>query len=83
LYASLCNNIKQYNKSKIEFWEQGVEANTENQLNKSLLYIEESSLIPEGLVRVNFDPILIKLLREVKYLTMQDYEVPERASLLY
>lgn len=37
----------------------------------------------EGFVRVNFDPVLVKLLREVKYLTQQDYEVPERASLLY
>jgi dynein heavy chain len=83
LYASLCNNIKAYNKSKIDLWEQGVEVNTENQLNKSLLYREETPLAEEGFVRVNFDPILVKLLREVKYLTLQDYEVPERASLLY
>lgn len=60
-----------------------MEAHTENQLNKSLLYREETDLAEEGFVRVNFDPILVRLLREVKYLTLQDIEVPERASLLY
>jgi len=72
LYASLCNNLQQYNKKKIAIWEEGVEANTENQLNKFLLYREETPLAEEGFVRVNFDPILVKLLREVKYLLLQD-----------
>jgi len=52
-------------------------------LNKFLLYREETELAEEGFVRVNFDPILVKLLREVKYLLQQDIEVPEKASLLY
>jgi hypothetical protein len=40
-------------------------------------------LAEEGFVRVNFDPILIRLLREVKYLKLLDIEVPERANKLY
>lgn len=52
-------------------------------MNKFLLYREETELAEEGFVRVNFDPILVKLLREVKYLLNQDIEVPEKASLLY
>jgi dynein heavy chain len=52
-------------------------------LNKSLLFREESSIHGEGFVRVNFDPILVRLLREVKYLSLLDVQVPERASLLY
>lgn len=83
LYASLCKNIKEYDEGKIKIWEEGVEKNTENQLNKFLLYREETPLALEGFVRVNFDPILVRLLREVKYLLLLDIEVPERASLLY
>lgn len=34
-------------------------------------------------MRVNFDPTLVRLLREVKYLTLIDIEVPDRAKTLY
>lgn len=83
LYASLCKNLREYNDLKIKQWEQGVEENTEDQLNKFLLYREETPLAEEGFVRVNFDPVLVRLLREVKYLLLLDIEVPERASQLY
>ena len=83
LYASLCKNLREYNDLKIKQWEQGVEEHTEDQLNKFLLYREETPAAEEGFVRVNFDPVLVRLLREVKYLLLLDIEVPERASLLY
>lgn len=57
---------------KIIQWEQGVEVNTDDQLNKFLLYREDTPLADEGFVRVNFDPILVRLLREVKYLLLLD-----------
>jgi len=34
-------------------------------------------------VNVNFDPVLTRMLREVKYLLLLDIDVPERASLLF
>jgi len=40
-------------------------------------------LADEGFLRVNFDPVLVRLLREVKYLSLMDIDVPERASALY
>lgn len=83
LYASLCKNLREYNDVKVKLWEQGVEENTEEKLNKFLIYREETPLAVEGFVRVNFDPVLVRLLREVKYLLLLDIEVPERASLLY
>jgi dynein heavy chain len=83
LYASLCKNINEYNDMKIKQWMQGVEDNTEDQLNKFLVYREDTPLAVEGFVRVNFDPILTRLLREVKYLLLLDISVPERASKLY
>ena len=53
-------------------------------LNKCLLVREEATAdIEEGFVRVNFDPILTRLLREVKYLQLLDIDVPEKAAILY
>ena len=48
-----------------------------------LLFREESKFAEEGFVRVNFDPTLVRLLREVKYLKLLEIELPERASKLY
>jgi len=83
LYASLCKNLKDYNQQKIKLWEKGVEDTTEDNLNKFLLYREPTPLAEEGFIRVNFDPILVRILREVKYLLLMDIEVPERAQLLF
>lgn len=83
LYNSLVKNLREFDDIKIREWESGVEANTEEQLNKFLLYREETELAEEGFIRVNFDPILVRLLREVKYLKLLNIEVPERASTLY
>jgi dynein heavy chain len=79
LFNSLCKNLKEYNSYKIKIWEAGVEESTDGKLNKSLLTREETPLFLEGLIRVNFDPVLVRLLREVKYLLILNIEVPERA----
>jgi dynein heavy chain len=44
---------------------------------------DEADGIEEGFLRVNFDPVLVRLLREVKYLLLLDINVPQRASVLY
>jgi len=68
LYNSLCKSLKEFEEAKISEWVQSVEENTEEHLNKFLLVREETELASEGFVRVNFDPVLVRLLREVKYL---------------
>lgn len=68
MFNSLCKSLKEFETTKINEWVQGVEENTEEHLNKFLLVKEESELAAEGLIRVNFDPVLVRLLREVKYL---------------
>ena len=83
LYNSLCKNLREFEEEKIRDWEQGVEDNTEEQLKKFLLVREETDIAPEGFVRVNFDPILTAMLREVKYLQLLDIKVPERVRTLY
>jgi hypothetical protein len=64
----LRKNLNEFEQLKIAEWEKGVEENTEDQLNKFLLVREETPLAVEGFVRVNFNPILVRYLREVKYL---------------
>jgi dynein heavy chain len=44
---------------------------------------EETELAEEGFVRVNFDPVLTRYLREVKYLQILDIPVPDRAEGLF
>lgn len=83
LYASLCKNLREFEDLKIKQWEQGVEESTEEKLNQFLLVREETPVAPEGFLRVNFDPVLVRLLREVKYLQLLDINVPERAQKLY
>lgn len=67
----------------MKLWEKGVEETTEDQLNKFLLYREPTPIAVEGFIRVNFDPVLVRILREVKYLLLLDIQVPERAQLLF
>ena len=62
LYASITRSIKDYEESKILNWYKEVEDNSEEKLKQSLLTKDEN-----GIVKVNFDPSLIRLLREVKY----------------
>jgi dynein heavy chain len=79
----LCKNLREFEDQKIKQWEQGVEESTEEKLNQFLLVREETELAEEGFLKVNFDPVLVRLLREVKYLLLVDITVPQRASTLY
>jgi len=83
LYASICRALKEFEDSKIKQWEQLVEAETEVKLDQFLLVQEEPNEEGESLLRVNFDPVLTRLLREVKYLLLLGIDVPEKASSLY
>jgi len=83
LFHSLRKNLDEFNASKIDEWERGVEENTADQLDKYLLVREETELTEEGFIRVNFNPVLVRYLREVKYLQILDITVPERADSLF
>ena len=37
----------------------------------------------DGFLNVNFDPLLVRLLREIKYLKLLGHIVPEKAEALY
>jgi len=83
LYTSLCKGLKEFEVIKIEEWVLGIEDNTDIHLCKFLLVREETEVAPEGFMRVNFDPVLVRALREVKYLQLIDIEVPTKAAELF
>jgi len=64
LFESITKSIIDYEKEKQLSWEKDVEENSEEKLKQALLQKDES-----GQVKVNFDPLLTRLLREVKYFT--------------
>ena len=84
LYTSLCNNLKEYEKQKIEVWESILQENTDSKLDMFLLTwdapLKEGD---DGFLNVNFDPLLVRLLREIKYLKLLGHKVPEQAETLY
>lgn len=82
LYASLCKNLREFEDQKIKNWEEVVEKFTEEKLNMTLLIREEEGNT-ESFINVNFDPLLVRLLREVKYLQLLDISVPDRAAKLF
>jgi len=84
LYQNILKIIKDYEESKIGLWEKEVDESTHEKLKHFLITYDESSENKEnGLLKVNFDPILVRLLREVKYLKQLDRDVPETAFKLF
>lgn len=76
--------IRDYEESKIGLWEKDIDESTHEKLKYFLICYDESSENKEnGLLKVNFDPILVRLLREVKYLKQLSRDVPETAAKLF
>lgn len=73
--------LQEFEEQKVKSWEQGVEAHTEYNLDKNLLVHEADG--NSACLVVNFDKKLVELLREVKYLRLLNYQVPEKAQKLY
>lgn len=78
LYASITKSINEYEQSKILSWEKEVEASSQEKLKQSLLTKNE-----QGLLKVNFDPALVRLLREVKYFNLLGLSVPDNAAEIF
>ena len=79
IYQSLKQNLEAYEDQNIQQWNIGVEEHTDEKLNKFLLYREETEVSAEGFFRVNFADELVGILREVKYLQLLDFPIPETA----
>ena len=85
LYATIVAQFDEFETSRVEEWGADVEKSSQEKLNLPLLTQttdEEGEVVLE-LLSVNFDPALIRLLREVKYFLLLGLEVPMSALEVY
>lgn len=86
MYATLMASLDDYEHAKLEEWAADVERSSEVKLRLPLLSrgkSDASSEIEEKLLAVNFDPGLVRLLREVKYFLLLNLDVPATALAIY
>jgi len=83
LGQSIRTAIEAFEADNMKAWEEGVDRDTDEKLNKFLLYREETEIAVEGFVRLNFANELRAILREVKYLQLIDFPIPATAQKLF
>ncbi|CAN0161161.1 unnamed protein product [Scytosiphon promiscuus] len=79
VYATIIASLQEYENQKIEEWGRDVEASSQAKLKLPLLIRD----LDKSLLNVNFDPALVKLLREVKYFLLLGLTVPDSALEIY
>jgi len=86
LYTALLGQLSDFDHEKIENWGESIEDSSQSKLKNSLL-IRAAETTSEGQATpplvVNFSPILVKLLREVKYFLLLGLEVSPSAMEIY
>ena len=87
MYTSLLGQLADYERVKIEAWGQSIEESSQAKLKNPLLRSGGPPVnAPRGaqpLLHVNFDPLLTRLLREVKYFLLLGLKVPDSALEIY
>lgn len=85
LYTALIGQLSDLDKTNIEHWGAGIESSSQSKLKNPLLGREiiTTGQLASSLLKVNFDPLLVKLLREVKYFLLLGLEVPGTAMDIY
>lgn len=80
MYGVLTRAMAEYEQGKIQKWYAEVARTSDDKLKLPLLVKDPSDPV---LIRVNFDPALVRLLREVKYFMILEVEIPEQARKVY
>jgi dynein heavy chain len=88
LYTQLSEEMAEHETTVVNLWTTEIEATSEEKLKQSLIVRYDNphpkhpaTLLPY--IRVNFDPMLLCLLREVKYFLQLEIQVPENALQVY
>ena len=79
VYSTLKASLEEYESQKIEEWGRDVEASSQAKLRLPLLVRSPET----HFLDVNFDPALVRLLREVKYFLLLGLAVPDSALHIY
>ncbi len=83
VYATIIASLEDYEHQKIEEWGSDVERSSQAKLKLPLLQRVPDATGTHDLLSVNFDPALVRLLREVKYFLLLGLEVPPSALDIY
>lgn len=83
MYAAFLGQLADFEREKIQDWGQSIEVSSQAKLRNPLLRRDKSNDSPVSLLHVNFDPILVQLLREVKYFLLLGLQVPDTAMDIY
>ena len=76
---SLQGQLSDFEREQIEAWGAEVEKSSQAKLKNPLLRSENDPEFGYPLLYVNFDPLLVRLLREVKYFLLLGFEAPTAA----
>lgn len=79
VFAAVIAKLKEYEHTKIVKWNQDVQATSDAKLMQALLQRDNET----RLLTVNFDSVLVCLLREVKYLLLLELDVDASALEIY
>ena len=82
-YEALLAQLRAYEAETVSKWTSETESTSDEKLKMHLLRPDERETKVQGILRVNFDPMLVKLLREVKYFLLLGVDVPEAAMKTY
>ena len=82
-YEALLAQLRAYEAAAVAKWKSETESTSDEKLKMNLLRPDERESKTPGILRVNFDPMLVKLLREVKYFLLLGVDVPEAAMKTY
>jgi dynein heavy chain len=78
-YTALVEMLEEYEKAKYEQWESECVDSAKEKLKMRLLRRHEKT----GLLKVNFDPALMRLLREVRYFLLFGLKIPPDAEEMF
>ena len=79
VHATIMASLQEYETQKIEEWGRDVEASSDAKLKLPLVQRNPDT----RLITTNFDPALVRLLREVKYFLLLGLSVPDSALEIY
>lgn len=84
VYTALISYLADFENSKIKEWGSSIEDTSQAKLRQPLILRgndeKDNSMY---LLKVNFDPVLVRLLREVKYFLLLGLEIPPSAMEIY
>eukprot|EP00879_Flechtneria_rotunda_P005416 GHRR01005708.1.p1 GENE.GHRR01005708.1~~GHRR01005708.1.p1 ORF type:complete len:1495 (+),score=578.36 GHRR01005708.1:300-4784(+) len=82
-YDTVMAEMQQYEAVLVQDWCAQVASTSDAKLNQPLLQFHEDSTGDLPLLAVNFDPALVRLLRETRYFLLLKIEVPSSAADIF